>query len=66
VFFLGWIADLESYFLMQKYSQGAGKEASTQEAQNRSKHWTLARVKPAHGACHGLPMVGSNRAHFRD
>jgi len=27
-FFLGWIADLESYFLMQKYSQVASKKAS--------------------------------------
>jgi len=42
-FFLGWIADLESYLLMQKYSQGASKEASTQAAQNRAQCWTLSR-----------------------
>jgi len=36
-FFLGWIADLESYFSMQKYSQVASKEASTQVAQNQAR-----------------------------
>jgi len=43
-FFLGWIADLERYFNMKKYSQFPSNKDSIQAAQNREESGLLPRV----------------------
>jgi len=56
-FFFDWIADLESFLSMQKYSQFASKKASTQTTQNRltcgPSTWDATQV-----GCDGFCLCG--------